>query len=170
MSHKVNGNDTFNGHFKHAFPSGYDLFSQLLIRTGLKKKKDRFPQLIQTYQRWTIDVSVLLPVYIKNFNCLWYLFKFISKNFIFQFLEALIAKKFNYLYSYWIWKKKQSITLYTNVRLNHPCQTHSSDTYRHSLLTSNTGRRFTASTKKELNFKSISYLQIVKKKPFEVPT
>lgn len=151
MSHKVNEKDTFNGHFKHAFPSGYDLFSQLLIRTGLKKKKKW--QISTTYsnisyQRCTIDVSVLLPVYIKNFNCLWYLFKLISKNFIFQFLEVLIAKKLNYLYSYCLWKKKQSITLYTNVRLNHPCQTHSSDTYRHSLLTSNTGRRFTASTKK----------------------
>lgn len=41
MSHKVNGKDTFNEHFKHAFPAGYDLFSQLLIRTGLKKKKKK---------------------------------------------------------------------------------------------------------------------------------
>lgn len=135
MSHKVNGKDTFNGHFKHAFPSGYDLFSQLLIRTGLKKKKKR--QISTTYsnisyQHCTIDVSVVFPVYIKNFNCLWYLFKLISKNFIFQFLEVLIAKKLNYLYSYCLWKKKQSITLYTNVRLNHPSQTHSSDTvYSH---------------------------------------
>lgn len=47
MSHKVNGKDTFNEHFKHAFPAGYDLFSQLLIRTGLKKKKKR--QISTTY-------------------------------------------------------------------------------------------------------------------------
>lgn len=148
MSHKVNGNDTFNGHFKHAFPSGYDLFSQLLIRTGLKKKKKR--QISTTYsnisyQHCTIDVSVVFPVYIKNFNCLWYLFKFISKNFIFQFLEALIAKKIQLPLFILNMKEKTVYNPLYECKIEPPF----SDTFlRHSLLTSNTGRRFTASTKK----------------------